>query len=134
MNFSWFGNQSGATRSTTGIDQYGQPATAFSAAGGRLEIPRITIENVDEIEEKLRRHAEGRLGVATPAEDDEVHLYVCTHGARDCRCGTTGGQVFKALQEEVARRTALDPQGAISRVKVGAVGHVGGHQLSTSSL
>ena len=92
-----------------------------------MEVPEISLENLDEVEGKLRMHAEGALVQELP---EEIHMYVCTHGARDCRCGTIGGDVARALREEVARRVEMDSSGVVSRVVVGEVGHVGGHQLS----
>lgn len=121
VNFSWNG-----PKESSSSDAY-TSATAFSIAGGRLDIPRISLENVDEVEDSLRKHLEGPLVKSTA---EEIQLYVCTHGARDCRCGDVGGRVVKALREEVQRRTETDPHGLVSRVKVGEVGHVGGHQLS----
>jgi Sucrase/ferredoxin-like len=118
VNLCWLGYDYTAPHSVT----------AFSSLGGRLEIPEISLENIDEVEEKLRNHAEGSLeGVV----DEEIHLYVCTHGARDCRCGSTGGDVVKTLREEINERTKHDPNGLVSRIKIGEVGHVGGHQFVT---
>ncbi|RDB25995.1 Altered inheritance of mitochondria protein 32 [Hypsizygus marmoreus] len=126
VNFSWF--EHSASVAIEGRNS----ATAFSTLGGRLEIPEISLENVDDIDKTLRAHAEGSL--VEEGTSDDIHLYVCTHGARDCRCGTTGGEVASALREEVARRLRTDPSGPISRVKVGEVGHVGGHQYAANLL
>lgn len=120
VNFSWDGPKTPSSEAYTS-------ATAFSMAGGRLDIPKISLENIDEVEESLRKHLEGPL-VKNTVED--IQLYVCTHGARDCRCGDIGGLVLKSLREEVQRRTRADPHGLASKVKVGEVAHVGGHQLS----
>ena len=124
VNFCWLGRRpftSGETHS----------ATAFSALGGRLEIPEITLESLDEVEEKLRKHIVGPLPeVAT----EEIHLYVCTHGARDCRCGSIGRAVVDTLRVEVEERMKQDPNGLVSRIKIGEVAHVGGHQLVIFSL
>ncbi|KAF5370912.1 hypothetical protein D9615_009788 [Tricholomella constricta] len=125
VNFSWFGPEQQASNSER------TSATAFSTLGGRLEIPEITLKNLDDVEEKLRKHVEGPIVKET---SEELHLYVCTHGARDCRCGNTGGAVVKVLREEVARRAKMDPSGIASRVKVGEVGHVGGHQYAANML
>lgn len=120
VNFCWLGHELPPSGQL-------QSATAFSALGGRLEIPEISLDNLDEVEEKLRLHAEGQLTETAAAE--EIHLYVCTHGARDCRCGNIGGEVVKALRAEVKERTKRDCDGSVSRVKIGEVGHVGGHQF-----
>ncbi|KAG5644528.1 hypothetical protein DXG03_008270 [Asterophora parasitica] len=118
VNFSWFGPEH---HSQTGN---GTGVTAFSSLGGRLEIPELTLENVDAVAETLRRHASEGPGI-TAEEEPEVHLYVCTHGARDCRCGDVGGAVVRALREEVARRVEADSGGKASRVRVGEVAHGG---------
>jgi hypothetical protein len=57
-----------------------------------------------------------------------VHLYVCTHGERDCRCGTHGTALADALREEVWRRRRNEQGGIWDRVVVGEVAHVGGHK------
>ncbi|KAG6872239.1 hypothetical protein C0995_011661 [Termitomyces sp. Mi166 len=122
-NFSWFGPSN-----TTGNGN-GQALTAFSTMGGRFEVPDLNMENLDEVAEMLEQHA--TQGPLAPGTSDEIRLYVCTHGARDCRCGDMGSAVFRALQEGVARLVKEDPFGVASRIKVGEVGHVGGHQFNT---
>ncbi|KAF8714560.1 Sucrase/ferredoxin-like, partial [Rhizoctonia solani] len=46
-----------------------------------------------------------------------IDIYVCTHGARDCRCGDIGGEIAYAL------RAMKRPD-----VRVFDIGHVGGHK------
>ncbi|KAJ7894455.1 hypothetical protein B0H14DRAFT_2334414 [Mycena olivaceomarginata] len=67
-------------------------------------------------------------------EAGKVHIYVCTHGARDCRCGEMGGKVFTALREDLYRRIRADPGGPAERVVLGEVGHVGGHVYAADVL
>ncbi|KAG6831013.1 hypothetical protein H0H92_013200 [Tricholoma furcatifolium] len=114
VNFSWFG----APQTS------GQWVTAFSTSGGRLEIPDLNMENLDEVAQMLEKHA--TAGPLAPETADEIHLYVCTHGARDCRCGNLGGALAKALREEVLKHKGHP---VANRIKVGEVGHVGGHKL-----
>ncbi len=57
-----------------------------------------------------------RSGRTPPASS----ILVCTHGARDCRCGDIGGDLVTALKAEVGRRK--------STVEIGELGHVGGHK------
>lgn len=104
-------------------------ATAFSRYKGRLEIPLVSTNNLDAVLEQLEEHAspsaEHANGLNVASKDaDTLHLFVCTHGARDCRCGDTGGAVFAALRAEVERRQLSET------VKVAAVGHVGGHKYA----
>ncbi|CAL1710983.1 unnamed protein product [Somion occarium] len=103
-------------------------ATAFSRSRGRLELREVSLQNLNEVESKLKTHA---LPADPPAPvnlHDPIHLYVCTHAERDCRCGTTGVQVFEALRKEVFRRHLTQ------QVKVASVGHVGGHKYAANVL
>ncbi|KAJ7468973.1 Sucrase/ferredoxin-like-domain-containing protein [Mycena galericulata] len=111
VNFAWTGSQPDADGSTS--------VTAFSALGGRIHFPTLTLSNVDENQ---------------PVTGSEIYMYVCTHGARDCRCGDTGGKVFQALRDELDRRALADPSGPAKNVVLGEVGHVGGHQFAANLL
>jgi hypothetical protein len=114
VNFSWSAEQD--VRSNAGeVIEYA--ATAFSLSG-RLDIPSLSLSNMDEVVEQLKSHAVMPSGAQT---SDDVYLYVCTHGARDCRCGDRGGIVVRALRDEVEKRN-------LKQVKVGEVGHIGGHK------
>ncbi|KAK0488058.1 hypothetical protein EDD18DRAFT_649652 [Armillaria luteobubalina] len=62
-------------------------AKAFFANGRTLDISRLTMANLDTVEEQLRDCLSGN---ETGSLNDALHLYVCTHGTRDCRCGTVG--------------------------------------------
>lgn len=127
MNFAWYGLSPAGDGDDTSVRTKKQPATAFTVAGGRLEIPDVTLENMDQVEQKLKDHLNGPLSKDT---SDEIHLYVCTHGARDCRCGTRGNLLVNALREEKANYQQSYPEGPAKRIKIGQVSHVGGHKLS----
>lgn len=118
INFAWTGKNPKITWDKTW-------ATAFSVLGGRLEIPEVSLGNMDEVVATLEMHVQH--GPIAPGTHEEVHLYVCTHGTRDCRCGERGGQIARALKEEVERRQLGN------RIKVREVGHVGGHKYVTAS-
>ena len=119
-------------------------ASVFAASRrGRLHLPLVSLANLDAVDAQIRAHVlarhdhhhpddpslslnptrsgEGGAGLAAEL-DGRLFLYVCTHGARDCRCGETGGEVARALRSEVARRGVGD------EVCVGEVAHVGGHK------
>ena len=57
---------------------------------------------------------------------DEKHVYICTHGSRDCRCGDTGGKVFQALEDLLREQEHQSEQA--KRIRVRQVAHVGGHK------
>jgi len=122
VNFSWFGEELVPPPNT-------QPATVFSHLGGRLEIPDVSLENLDWVERTIQCHLRGPL---TNRTAQDVHVYVCTHGARDCRCGERGGRVLQALQEALQRELKRHPDGPANHIKIGRVGHVGGHKLRLS--
>jgi hypothetical protein len=74
----------------------------------------------------------------TPVGTSPVHLLVCTHGSRDCRCGETGGAVVRALRdahaERLARATDAAERERWELVKIGEVAHVGGHVHAANVL
>ncbi|KAH9950727.1 Sucrase/ferredoxin-like-domain-containing protein [Amylocystis lapponica] len=129
VNFSWSEDQP-VHPGFTGLGaESGEPekysATLFSANGGQLGLPEVSLANLDAVERQLREYALRPREQERPAR---LHLYVCTHGERDCRCGETGGEVHRALRAEVAKR------GIGHRVMVGHVGHVGGHKYAGNLL
>ncbi|KAF7978839.1 hypothetical protein HWV62_44641 [Athelia sp. TMB] len=120
VNFSWSEEQPVLSDSADG-EAYA--ATAFTPSG-RVDIPRLSMETLDSVVEELK----SRVDRPTPNQsEDTTHLYVCTHGARDCRCGDMGGAVVRALREEIEKRK-------LSSVKVAEVGHVGGHKWAANLL
>jgi hypothetical protein len=114
VNFSWDPSQRLA-KPHSETESYS--ATAFSKGGGPLKIEQITLSNFNRVIGEVT----AQLPTGIP-QNDTTYLYVCTHGARDCRCGDTGGKVATALREEISQR------GLSSTVKLGETGHVGGHQ------
>jgi Sucrase/ferredoxin-like len=102
---------------------------AFSRERTWFQIPSVTMNNLEDACVQLNDHLKGPPAVGVNRNPDGLlFLYVCTHGARDCRCGKWGTKVADALREEVRRRKEIEPSGKYSRVVVGEVGHVGGHQ------
>ncbi|KAJ3508457.1 hypothetical protein NLJ89_g5746 [Agrocybe chaxingu] len=128
VNFSWLNTP--LSHSDVSSPRM-QSATVFSTLGGRLEISDVSLDNVDEVEARIRAHLDGPVAEST---SDEVHVYVCTHGARDCRCGERGRRVFEALAEEVESLRRADPTGPAAKIKVGEIGHVGGHKYAANAL
>ncbi|KAI0777578.1 Sucrase/ferredoxin-like-domain-containing protein [Trametes elegans] len=126
-------------------------ASVFSIAHryGRLEIPEISLANLDEIDDALRTLVLGPTpGGASGGEaaaqaeaqakataqmagelDRRLHLFVCTHGSRDCRCGEGGGEVARALARELEKRGI-----GAKDVVLGEVAHVGGHKYAANLL
>lgn len=122
-------NQTGAILSLAwspqGTFDKNSAAVAFSPYG-RLEIPELNVSNIEEVYPILLAHAQGKA-IVSHKDTDKIFLYVCTHAARDCRCGEHGGAVVKALREELQRRFE-------ERVRVFEVGHVGGHVFAANLL
>ncbi|KAJ7601040.1 Sucrase/ferredoxin-like-domain-containing protein [Mycena floridula] len=130
VNWSWFGtNPPKSVEMEDSSSTYS--ATAFSAAG-RLVIPELSLDNLEQVSSRLADHAQA---LAKPwSQSETVDIYVCTHGARECFCGSVGGEVVKALQEQIRQRRQLDPSGPIHRIRVGEIGHVGGHYQAANML
>ncbi|KAF8342726.1 uncharacterized protein EI90DRAFT_2987906 [Cantharellus anzutake] len=65
----------------------------------------------------------------------ERHIYVCTHGSRDCRCGTTGKAVFTTLRSLASSlRPAYDADETPTEITVREIGHAGGHKYAANVL
>ena len=111
---------------TDGTETYS--LLAFASNRRRLMIPSVSMDNFEDACAQLNDYMEHpSTGVVDPYG---LHLYVCTHGARDCRCGEWGSKVAGALREEIFKRRQTDPTGLYSRIVMGEVGHVGGHRLA----
>ncbi|KIJ62282.1 hypothetical protein HYDPIDRAFT_94667, partial [Hydnomerulius pinastri MD-312] len=135
VNFSWSEEQ--AVHPSGEEDKQVYHLTAFSSTRGKLEIPEVSLANVEEVGKLLRDHVEPPLAESSPAEvtsSDDIHLYVCTHGSRDCRCGDTGGAVARTIQDELRRRKEVNPSDPSSRIKLAEVAHVGGHKYAANVL
>lgn len=133
VNFSW-SEQQAVHPGYVGLgeaegEQEVYRATAFSHAGGCIDIPEVSLANVGSVVKTLYSHALGDLPATTPDKSiDKLHLYVCTHGERDCRCGDTGSEVAGALRKEISRR------GLTQDISLGEVAHVGGHKYAANLL
>jgi len=121
VNFSWMEHFASAK----------QPATVYSHLGGRLDIPDVSLENMDGIEQQILNYIDSPPTMPTSRN---VDLYVCTHAARDCRCGERGQQVYDALLRAVQHERHQDPSSFANDIRIGAVGHLGGHQYAANVL
>ena len=131
---NWMWDQSWDASEQKGADpeweSYG--ATIFSRYG-QLDLPWVDAGNVDEVGEVIRQFAcdvpenqNQELEKRAHDSDEVVHLLVCTHMNRDCRCGERGGVLVQALKKEVER--ARDTNLIKFKVNIGQLAHVGGHQ------
>lgn len=98
----------------------------------------VSLKNVDDVANSITKYVSSDLDPvleeAVNYEDDDVQLYVCTHGERDCRCGEWGGEVADELNAELRRRREKDPEGVWGKFSIGEVGHVGGHKHAANLL
>jgi hypothetical protein len=129
VNFAWSPSQPVHPHPPAEVDAQTYRLTAFSSARGKLEIEAVSLANVEDVGNALRVHVEAPTPAASSTSlPDDLHLYVCTHGARDCRCGNMGGAVARTIRAELDRRRQRDPSDASTRIKLAEVGHVGGHE------
>lgn len=67
----------------------------------------------------------------------ETHIYVCTHGMHDCRCGVAGSAVYDALRDAVEkhRNQCLQEGSQPARnIRVFPISHVGGHKWAACGI
>lgn len=67
--------------------------------------------------------------MSTTRTPQSVHIYVCTHGSRDCRCGDIGEPLYQALVKEASRR-GIDAE----QLHVARIAHIGGHVYAGNAL
>lgn len=71
---------------------------------------------------------------------EEAHIYICTHGSRDCRCGVAGNELLLSLQAAVRNHalTTLQQSSPGSpppkRVRIFPISHIGGHKYAANAL
>ena len=102
--------------------------TAFLSARGKVEVPCVSMKNVCDVGSMLREHGLPLLSGETAPVSKEIHVYVCMHMARDCRCGNTGSAVVREFREELGRHRVRDAWDPSMRVKLAESAHVGGHK------
>lgn len=118
VNFSWSPQQGLPTLSSS-FDKEAYSATAFSNAGSVVELGVLSLSNVQEAVQQITSPISmvRSIEAARP-----LYIYVCTHAARDCRCGDIGSSVARAFREEIDQRKLT------SEVILGETGHIGGHK------
>ena len=122
VNFSWSSLRNRQLLPMS-ADNEAHSATVFSKGGDVIELEGLTASNV---QEAVQRITNPRSTVQPHGGPRPLYIYVCTHAARDCRCGDVGGSVAEALREEI------DKRGLASTVRLGETGHVGGHKFGST--
>ncbi|KAL1732886.1 Sucrase/ferredoxin-like-domain-containing protein [Schizophyllum commune] len=116
------------------LDRLEQPSsrlgTAYTVAGGRLNLTNIALENIDEVEAQILEHI-STAPDRSVRQEQGLDFYVCTHGERDCRCLEHGKPVVEALQTEIARRRLKE---TLPPINVYECGHVGQHAFAANVL
>lgn len=80
----------------------------------------------------LASQIDSLLDAPAAVKTDETHIYVCTHGMVDCRCGVVGGDLVEALKDQVRRYEAechAKGNNPLRKVHVIPISHVGGHKV-----
>ncbi|KAJ1017844.1 hypothetical protein NDA16_005160 [Ustilago loliicola] len=114
---------------------------AYTTNGTMAKIGPISLRTLDS-DLPLRERIDSALASAVPQTgrvqaSDETHVYVCTHGSMDCRCGVAGSAVLQSLQQEVRAHQAnaiKAGKDTPKKVKVMAISHVGGHAWAANAL
>ncbi|KAF6747145.1 Sucrase/ferredoxin-like-domain-containing protein [Ephemerocybe angulata] len=148
VNFAFYGNapptttpispSSPSSSSSSKGEEEAVSAVAYTPLGGRLTLPSITLPTLPSTLQTLEAHISGS-SLLQPETQTNIDILVCTHGARDCRCGDTGGKVYAALREAVPKVQAeMEAEGKggvrVPKIRVGEVAHVGGHKYAANVL
>lgn len=92
-----------------------------------IPIPQLSLSTMDAFKEFYATLPPLTTDSLSPSTS--THIYVCTHTARDCRCGEIGEPLYAALKKEVRRR-GVDAE----RIQISRIAHVGGHVYAGNAL
>lgn len=109
----------------------------FNSEGKHGVVPSISLKTLDLDQPFSTKLLDSISNSNSNTKNDEVHIYVCIHGTRDCRCGLVGPQVLESLKEEVSKhQESMLSKGEVSKKKVRLAGisHVGGHKWAVNAL
>ncbi|KAG8712005.1 hypothetical protein FRC08_015158 [Ceratobasidium sp. 394] len=128
VNFAWAPSEPDSRTDNTPTEVWQQTdkpesyrGTLYSLNKPPYTIPVVSKSSLPELSSIIPRASQffGALGAPTTHPQKSIDLYVCTHGARDCRCGDIGGEIVQVLRDRSAGR---------SDIRVFEIGHVGGHK------
>ena len=113
-------------------EEFSHQVTMFAGGDKVIEFPRVRLQDAERVYRDLYRGLLDEVPVSglgaivkAPSNNYGVsHIFVCTHAERDCRCGTTGVDVFNAISNAIAGHPAWSRLG----IQMGEVAHVGGHK------
>lgn len=91
-----------------------------------LVLPEITFAKAERLADALVKQFEEGLPFDVEPMAGGDHLFVCTHGNRDERCGEWGPLLYEALQREI------EAQGAIAHLHRSS--HIGGHVYAATCI
>lgn len=114
---------------------------AYTINGTMAKVGPVSLASLD-AGSSFRQRIDDALASAQPQtgrskQTDETHIYICTHGSRDCRCGVAGTAVYQALKDEVRSHQASTIKAgndAPKKVRVFPISHVGGHAWAANAL
>ncbi|KAL5633989.1 hypothetical protein ACGC1H_005989 [Rhizoctonia solani] len=129
VNFAWApsvsGNQTEETLTNDVWQEKDKPesykGTLYSLNRDPYTMPAVSKSSLPELSSIIPRPLQSPGAFGPPSIRSSaaktIDVYVCTHGARDCRCGDIGGEIAQALR--AMKRPDL---------RVFDIGHVGGHK------
>ncbi|GAA6006974.1 hypothetical protein JCM11491_001460 [Sporobolomyces phaffii] len=112
-----------------------------------LHFPSFSLSSLESFESKFLAlpppPALPSSGSTSSSEPATSHIYVCTHGSRDCRCGDLGEKLYQSILSELKRRklggelAVAGSSGAGNGhegVRVSRISHIGGHKWAANAL
>ncbi|GAA5962766.1 hypothetical protein JCM3765_001507 [Sporobolomyces pararoseus] len=77
---------------------------------------------------------------SSPPKNPRTHIYVCTHGSRDCKCGDLGEKLYQSILSELKRRklggelSTSESGGNDEGIRISRIAHIGGHKFAANAL
>ncbi|KAI8918431.1 Sucrase/ferredoxin-like-domain-containing protein [Powellomyces hirtus] len=92
-----------------------------------IQFPSVSTSDFAVLSQQLTSTA-AHSAIKSHVDRHRIHVLVCVHGERDCRCGDRGRPLYEALKQEVKNR------GLEARVNVLGVSHIGGHKHAGNAI
>ncbi|BGP16906.1 hypothetical protein JCM10213v2_004914 [Rhodosporidiobolus nylandii] len=103
-----------------------------------LSIPRISLSTLPSLSSQLSSlSAPPSPSPSATSPPPRTHIFICTHGTRDCRCSDLGEPLYQALLKEIERRKVggeLKGHLEDGGVRIARTAHVGGHKWAGNAL
>eukprot|EP01122_Echinamoeba_exundans_P011214 TRINITY_DN4383_c0_g1_i2.p1 TRINITY_DN4383_c0_g1~~TRINITY_DN4383_c0_g1_i2.p1 ORF type:complete len:169 (+),score=33.58 TRINITY_DN4383_c0_g1_i2:358-864(+) len=105
----------------------GYDCFVFDGKDQGVKVSAITLDNISDFIAYLKTGTANN-GLKVEKLSHATHIFICSHQARDKRCGHCGPRLLDDFEEKIKSRGMSD------KIKMGKTSHVGGHEYAGNVL